>query len=240
MEMSRKIRDPGSLVEKVIDKVRQALISGELKAGQRLPPIESMAQQFGISRTAIREALNMLVALGVAKMKVGDGTYITKQFSSQAIDPLTFSLILCSKTTSELWELRKMVELGMLNIVIKKATQKDIRKMQQAISGFDGLRKNKEPDLEKLYRSELDFHFAFAKAAHNPSIERIAGTIWKIFGSSIKKSVERASNSRHHKRILEALIQKDLEEGRRAIIASLDAWEKTRLQNHSWAILHDK
>jgi len=164
--------------------------------------------------------------LGVVEIRRGDGTYITKNISAPVIDPLIFNLLLTGGTPKELLELREMLEIGMLEMVLKKVTEEDIRKMEKAIELLEEDYRRGETDREILREHDLAFHYAFADATHNPLIIKIARTIWEMFRASIERSVYFSIKKtiQKHKMILQAIKEKDVEKAKEAIYASLKEW----------------
>lgn len=226
MKIAVRLKDKTSLTQKIINHIKDALINGDLKAGEKLPPEIELGKSFGVSRTVVRESFKMLVALGITEVKQGDGTYIAKNISPTAIDPLIFSLILEDRTPQELLELREMMEVGILEIVLNKVTDKDLEKMEKAIDELEQSYRRGETNVETLTKLDLKFHYAFAKASHNSSIEKIASVIWEVFIASIKKSAQFERATVHHRRILAAIKEKNREKAREAICVSLQIWKK--------------
>lgn len=222
-----KLKDEHSLVEKILLHFKNALISRELKPGDRVPTENSLVESFGVSRTAVREAFKMLAAIGLVKSREGAGTFIAKSVTPLVIDPLVFSLIIGGETPHELLDVRKMIEVGILEVLFDKATKEDIEKIARANSELEK-HEQSGADLDQLAALDLEFHYAFAEATHNPSIVKIARTIWDLFGASIKRSVLHEKASAHHQRILQAIIEGDREKAREAIRVSLEIWEKHR------------
>jgi len=225
---SKNLGTRSSIPEKVIDEIRDALLRGVLKPGDRLPTENQLAGKFSVSRIGVREAMKMLSVMGVVEIRRGDGTYIAKNISAPMIDPFIFSLIPEKRVPQELLDLREMLEIGMLEIVLKRVTKDDLKKMEEAVELLEKDSKRAEKDGEILNEHNLAFHYAFAKATHNPMIAKIAGALWEIFAFTIKKStLKRTEESvQHHRMILEALKEKDLEKARMAIRISLKGWQK--------------
>jgi GntR family transcriptional repressor for pyruvate dehydrogenase complex len=226
LEVGVIIKEQNSLVQKIFLYVKTALIKRELQPGQKLPTENQLAQSFGVSRTAVREAFKMLAAIGVAEIKQGDGTYIAKEFSSSVIDPMIFSLIMGNRTPHELLEVRKMIEVGIMEILLDKITDEDIVKMENAITEFEHSYDTPNPNWDDLTDLDLKFHYAFAEATKNPSISKIARIIWDLFFYSIQKSVHFENANLHHRKILQAIKARDREQAREAIRISLEIWEK--------------
>jgi len=217
-----------SIPEKVIDEIRDALLRGDLKPGDRLPTETQLASNFSVSRIVVREAMKMLSAIGVVEIKRGNGTYIAKDISTSMIDPFIFGLIVGKKTPEELLDLREMLEIGILEIVLKRATKDDMEKMEEAVKLLEEDSKRAEKDSEILNEHNLAFHYAFAQATHNPMIVKIAEALWKMFAFTIKRSTLKKTEEsvQHHKMILEALKEKNSEKARVAIHTSLKGWQK--------------
>lgn len=219
------------IVQKVVNQIKEALICGDLEPGDKLPSENVLVDKFSVSRTAVREAIKMLAAIGVVEIKRGDGTFVVKDLSSNTLEPLAFTLILEQKTPYELLELREMIELGIMGVVIENVTSEDIKKMEQAIERLKG--KADSESVEDLCQADLHFHYTFAQATHNPLIEKVGRTIWDMFAPSIaramrdsKMKVEEAV--REHEMILKAVKERNIVEGMKAIYASLRAWRKDK------------
>jgi len=213
-----------SIVQEVISKIRTVLLNGYLKSGDKLPSEVELAEKLSVSRSAVREAMKILATQGVVEIKRGEGTFIVKTLSTVALDPLVFSLILDYKTPEELLELREMVEIGILNIVMEKATDEDLQKMEKTIRDFEAHCKQGTTDTQILLQDDLAFHYAFAEATHNPLIIKIARTIWEMFAPSIKKGLGRVDINKgpgQHQLILGAIKEKDFEKTKQAIRKAL-------------------
>lgn len=229
---SKNLGMGSSIPERVIDEIRDALLRGDLRPGDRLPTESQLASKFLVSRIAVREAMKMLSVMGVVEIKRGNGTYIAKNISASMIDPFIFSLIVEKKTPEELLDLREMLEIGILEIVLKRATKDDIEKMEEAVKLLEEDSKKAEKDSEILKEHNLGFHYAFAKATHNPMVVKIAEALWEIFAFTIKESTLKKTEEsvQDHKMILEALKEKDLEKAKIAIHSSLKGWQKYGVQ----------
>jgi GntR family transcriptional repressor for pyruvate dehydrogenase complex len=130
------------------------------------------------------------------------------------------------RTPHELLEVRKMIEVGIMEILLEKITEKDIENMENAILDFERSYDKANPNWDELTELDLRFHYAFADATHNSSISKIARIIWDLFAYSIHKSVRVENANAHHKRILQAIKARDREQAREAIRISLEIWEK--------------
>lgn len=219
------IRQP-SVVELIIENVKQALIRGELHAGDRLPSENELAQQMGVGRSAVREAMKVLSALGVVDIRQGDGTYIVDKPSSALLSPLVFSIILERGLDVELFELRNLIQVGYTELAAQKATEDDLARIEAAAEVLE--KYTSMPNLDKDYATQLDlaFHYAILDATHNPLVIRIGRTVEELFFSTIRSAlignIDWALKS--HRRIFEAVRQRNVSAIREAIEFSLLRW----------------
>lgn len=227
----KKLADDKSIVDKIMIEIKNSLIQGDLKLGDKLPPERELTEKYGVSRGAVREAVKMLVALGVVEIKRGDGTYITKKVPHSGLNQLIFSLIQEEGTPQELLELREMLEIGILDIILEKATEKDIQKMEKAIEALEtgytkGISDSKIPS-----KLDLEFHYAFAEATHNPLITKIFHAVIEMFEPTIEKSLRVGRGplrgAKIHRKILQAIKKRDIEKAKKAIYDSLQVWKRT-------------
>ena len=111
-----------SLVEGIIDAFRQDIIASRLRPGQRVPSEFDLAERFQVSRSAVREAMKTLQAIGVVAIRRGDGTYIVEQPSESLLNPLVFAVLLETARPAELVELRLLLEVGYCQLAATAVT----------------------------------------------------------------------------------------------------------------------
>ncbi len=232
MMKKRNLSHRFSVVQKIINHVRDELIEGLLKSGDRLPSEKELASKFSVSRNAVREAMKMLKATGVVEIRQGRGTCIATNISSPVVDSLIFSLILDDGTPENLLELREMLEIGILEILMKNATQRDIEKMEKAIKLMEKDDERGERNRKIIENHDLSFHHAFVGATHNHLIVKIAKTIWKMFAPSIGKSSQYTLEKTVgvHRDIIQGIKERNLEKTKAAIYSSLEAWREDQKQ----------
>ncbi len=218
-----------TVVQEVVSRIKTVLLKGDLSRGDRLPSEVELVERLSVSRSAVREAIRILATQGLVTVKRGEGTFIEQKLSTVTLDPLVFSLILDGKTPEELLELREMLEVGILDILMAKATKEDIRKMEKAVRVFEGDYGQGVTVARILCEHDLAFHRAFAEATHNPLIVKIAKTIWEMFTPSIEKGLKRSDKNKgpgEHRLILEAIIERDFEKAKQAIHKALRTWRE--------------
>lgn len=162
-----------SVVQQVIDRLTQAMIQKELRPGDKLPPEIELASMLGVGRNSVREAIKVLTSFGVLETKRPEGTFVSNGFSEIMIDPLLYGIILDqTDSLDELKELREIIDLGILNLAVKKATEEDIEllseKLQDLRTALD------MADAGAILAADDNFHEAISTAAHNSLSAKIA------------------------------------------------------------------
>jgi GntR family transcriptional regulator, transcriptional repressor for pyruvate dehydrogenase complex len=159
----------------VIAQIRQAIFSGRFQPGDRLPTEREMAQQFGVSRVTVRDALRALETNGLIRVKVGGqgGPYVAEPDVSLLSDSLGTHLQLRGTTFRELAEARLALETTAARLAAERATDQDLVALQAAILG--PLRPpdagpTPAPAGTGTAAISLDFHTALVTAAHNRAL----------------------------------------------------------------------
>jgi GntR family transcriptional repressor for pyruvate dehydrogenase complex len=218
-----KILRTSRLYEQIIEQIEGSILSGELKAGDQLPAERELAVKFGVSRTAVREAVKALREKGLVEAFSGRGTFITNG-TSQAIRQ---SLDLMMKIGQpdgglHLAEMRLILEPGIAALAATRVEEQHLTAMREAIAVMDAARQDPDAFIE----ADLDFHLALAEAAANPMIlsllDSIVGLLreqrLRIF--NVEGGPERGQF--HHRRILAAIESRDAERARQAMHAHLE------------------
>ncbi len=207
------------------------MINGELKSGQRVPSEAELGAQFGVGRSAIREAMKVLRALGVVRIQQGDGTYIVDEPSPVMLNPLIFAIILETEVSDDLVQLRRLVEIGYCDLASQHATEEDWTRIELAQRQLETQAALTSPDYEKLARLDLDFHRAILAASHNPLVARIALAVEEMFFASMRNTYVYVTDNheqaiRFHRNIMQAVREGDLEQIRVAVETSLVYWKE--------------
>jgi len=219
--------DNNSVVDKVVKQITDAIFQGELKPGDKIPTELELIETLQVGRNSVREAIKMLLALGILEIRRGDGTYITESIQPSVLDPLIYSVILQQSSKLEILELRETLEVDILELAIDKATKEDINKLKKLLDEADKAFSNN--DYQRLTEMDLEFHFVLIEIADNQLLGRITKGIMQLFFSSIKKTLENKElvdkeYNRNHKDILSLIINKDKNNIKKVIKKSLEDW----------------
>ena len=210
------------LFEQIVKQVEDSILNGQMKPGDQLPAERDLAQRFGVSRTAVREAVKTLREKGLVEAYSGRGTFITNG-TSQAIRQSLDLMIRINQQegSAHLAELRQVLEPEIAALAAPRIEEQLLSTMREAVAIMD--RNLHEPDA--YVEADLDFHLALAEAAGNPLILSLLDSIVGLLREqrsrifNVDGGPERGQF--HHKRILAAIEARDPEAAREAMRAHL-------------------
>ncbi len=217
-----KIVRSSRLYEQIVQQVEDSIVKGVLKPGDQLPPERELAQQFGVSRTAVREAVKALREKGLVEAYPGRGTFITDG-TSYAIRQSLDRMIKIGQTEGSgyLVEVREILEPEIAALAATRADDENLAAMREAVAVMDAARQDSDAFIE----ADLDFHLALAEAAANPLILTLIDSIVGLLREQrtriflVEGGPDRGQY--HHKRVLEAVEHRDPIGAREAMKAHL-------------------
>jgi GntR family transcriptional regulator, transcriptional repressor for pyruvate dehydrogenase complex len=210
------------LYEQIVHQIEESILNGKLKPGDQLPPERELAQQFGVSRTAVREAVRALHQRGLVEAYSGRGTFVTNGTSQAIRNSLDLIMKISQPVGSGyLVEVREILEPEIAALAAVRSEESHLAMMREAIDVMD----RAGDDGAAFIEADLDFHLALAEAAANPLILSLIDSIGEILREQRLRIfyVEGgpARGQFHHKRILKAVEQRDSEKAREAMHAHL-------------------
>lgn len=215
----------GSVVSLVMERIKEALITKELKPGDYLPSETELTKNLGVSKSSVREAVKMLQAMGVVEVRRGQGTTIRKHLRSDYISPMIFQLILESGYPQDLVELRIMFEPAFTIMAMERATNEDMERIKKTFERFESSIQAGTQAAEE----DISFHIEILHTTKNPLVILIGETIFQLFKPSISISMKSIPEIalKDHKRILEAFCKKDEVLLRKAVLKSYEGWKRS-------------
>lgn len=168
-----------TLSQEIQQKIEDAIIDKTFQPGQKLPTEKEMCEMFAVSRTALREALQMLSARGLINVRKGSGTYIEDYHPDHVIKPmhLYLQLNLDKNYLGHIVNVRKMIEPSIAKLAAKNRTEIDINKFEKNLAD---LAKCADDDFKKEGLLDRDFHMLIANARGNPMIPMMVEPIFQI------------------------------------------------------------
>jgi GntR family transcriptional regulator, transcriptional repressor for pyruvate dehydrogenase complex len=217
-----------ALTDEAIEKIKAMIVSGTLRAGDRLPKEADLAADLGLSRSSLREAVKALSLVNILDVRRGDGTYVTSLEPPVLLEVLSFIVDFHRDTSVlEFLRVRRILEPAATAMAAERITPED----------SDGLRKlldslGPAPDAEELVANDLEFHRRIAACSGNSVLYSLLETlsrpttrarVWR--GLTQPDAIARTLAE--HRAILDALTSHDPEVARSwstVHIASVEQW----------------
>ena len=192
----------------IIGQIRDAVLSGQLKPGDRLASEKELVSQFDVSKATLREALRALEVMGLVESRKGasGGVFITQVELQTTIHSMMNFLHFQSLSISEITMIRFMLEPNIARLVVAKISEEDLETLQSFIN-------SEESDIRNNKKKDIGFHRYLARITNNSMLILIVDFIESHL-DEIKQSLDLSAgfyaNVRDaHRRILECLAAKD-------------------------------
>lgn len=205
--------------EQVVAYVRGLIESGALHSGDRLPTERELAARLGVSRPTVRAGLRALATLGVVRSRRGSGTFITEGPPALGGEPLSFLAALHGFTREEMYEVRRILEVGAAGLAAERATCDQVNTLAEGVAGmfasFD--------DPQAFFSHDIRFHRTVGLASGNRIMASLAEMISGLYHDYRRDTAALASEREMHeaadahRRICEAIRRRDPQLARNAM-----------------------
>jgi len=181
-----------SLTDDAIDQIKQMIVAGRLRPGDRLPREQDLAELLGLSRGTLREAVRALTAMKVVDVRRGDGTYVTSLAPELMLEALNFVVDLHrDDTVLHFLEVRSFIEPESTARAAMHANQNLLRTLAELVAEAEQLSRAEVVDHERLMVNDQRFHAAINTAGGNPVAAAIlAATAGVTSRARIARSVD--------------------------------------------------
>lgn len=171
-------------------RITDALISGELKPGDKIPTEVEFSENLGVSRNAVREALKVLVAFGVLEIRRSEGTFVVEEYNDKLLNPLLYGLILSEHSMEELLEVKIAIANSVLYLAILNTSDEEVRQLREYGMEFKRVMNETPADIEKMYQVSKRFNEYLSEMAHNRMLYQLDSIIRKIASFTRHKAIE--------------------------------------------------
>jgi DNA-binding FadR family transcriptional regulator len=211
----------GKGFEKVFAFLRERLLKGSLRPGDRLVPERDLAAQLGVSRPIVREALRALTVLGVVEIRGRLGTIVRRPDLSVLNDFFTFALAQQADIIDDVMQARIAIECQAIRLAAERATVSDFEKLQRALARIvDTI---DDPDAGAV--ADFEFHRTVVSAGKSETLivlyssmsgilqhsHRGRRDLLKVFDTMKTYLIE------DHRRIFDAIVGRDPEHAERVL-----------------------
>ncbi|WP_423407726.1 FadR/GntR family transcriptional regulator [Heyndrickxia sp. MSNUG] len=230
----KKIK-PKKIYEEVAEAIHGMIRSGQLKPGDKLDSVQQLAENFQVGRSAIREALTALRAMGLIEIRQGEGTYVREFETSQISFPLSTAILMNPEDTAHLLEVRKILEAGTVFSAAEKRTDIQLKAMEDALEEMK--RANGNEELGE--KADLQFHLAIAESSQNPLLISLMNHVSGLMGETMKEtrrlwlySKQTTTDRLHdeHYAIYQAIKEQDAETARSLMLSHIESVEDILLK----------
>lgn len=181
----------------VFENLREAILEGKLKPGQRLMEVQ-LAEQLGVSRTPVREAIRKLELEGLVVMLPRKGAYVANMSLKDILDVL---------------EVRASLEGLAASLAAERISEDDINKLKDISEQFK--KSTMESDVDALLKQDVEFHECIFKATNNKKLIQLINSLWEQvyrFRVTYMSDYDSSLNIvEEHRCLLEAIIKGDSE-----------------------------
>lgn len=219
------------LYEQVADAIEQQIMKKKLLPGDRLDSVEQLSKSYDVGRSAIREALMSLQAKGLIEIRHGEGTFVRHLSTDDITIQMPPSSLFNKKDIKEIFEIRELLELGVIEKAAVRRSQDDLLCLQHALHTMN------EALTDHQASSDADFlfHTTIAKAADNQLLVTMLEHISKPLADQIQQTrvLLAATNPpaleqlhKEHAAIYEAIEKQDGKAAKEAMSRHLATVEK--------------
>ncbi|MEP7024032.1 MAG: FadR/GntR family transcriptional regulator [Actinomycetota bacterium] len=223
-----------ALTDEAIEKIKAMIVSGTLRAGDRLPKEADLAAELGLSRSSLREAVKALSLVNILDVRRGDGTYVTSLEPAVLLEALTFIVDFHrDSTVLEFLQVRRILEPAATAMAAERITPAQCDELRSLLDSL-----GPEPDTEALVANDLEFHRRIAACSGNSVLVSLLETLpgpttrARIWRGLTQQGATQRTLSEHHA-ILDALASHDPEVARSwstVHIAAVEQWLASVLQ----------
>jgi GntR family transcriptional repressor for pyruvate dehydrogenase complex len=193
-----------SLQSQVYAKLKEQLVSGVWKTGEKLPSEHELCALFGVSRVTVRAAIQQLVILGMVETRHGGGTFVRNLSAIENVDNLhPLMQISRNQDLITVLEYRKIIEKGTIGLVREKVTDQDIAFLEDTLRIMISA-----GDLTAYSEADLAFHHHLARMTANPIIIKVYELISEILTTAmydLASLIGREIAPASHRKIIDAL-----------------------------------
>ncbi len=198
------------------------LLSGQVAPGERIPSERQLAQDLGVGRSAVREAIKSLALLGLVEVRQGDGTYLWRIDTGLPIQKIEWGLLLGVKRTHDLVEARRHLELVVAGLAAERRDEAAVLILRELFAEMEAA----ASDPDRFVNADVAFHLRIAEATGNEVLFRMMSSISELLRDWIARVMRVEANFRpslaEHQAVLAAIVAGDADAARSAMLAHMD------------------
>jgi len=220
------------LSDEIVGRIETLILEGVFRPGERLPAERALAEEFGVSRPSVREAIQKLAARGILLSRHGGGTFVSESLGSSFRDPMIELLEHSLDAHRDLIEFRHTLEGSCAFYAAQRATEPDRARLKAAFERVQEsyLRQGRISRAEEG-RNDALFHLAIAEASHNAVLLHTIRSLFELLERNVVTNIggmhPHGSEVRdkllaQHEALYQAIMDRRAEDARSLACAHLD------------------
>ncbi|MFE2557859.1 FadR/GntR family transcriptional regulator [Streptomyces sp. NPDC059352] len=210
-----------AVTDEAIGKIKDMIVSGRLRPGEKLPREADLASELGLSRSSLREAVKALALMNVLDVRQGDGTYTTSLSPALLLEALSFIVDFHQDdSVLDLFEVRRILEPAATGLAAERMSEDDRVELGKVLESVQAA-----ATVEELVAADLEFHRRIALGAGNPVL---ASLVDNMSAPTVRARIWRGATE-------QGALERTLAE-HRAIYGAIMARDRQLAQ--SWALVH--
>ena len=169
----------------VTEQLKERIITGTYKTGEKLPNETALCESFGVSRITVREALKKLNMMGILDIRQGRGTFVKPVDLSLFMKPLYQLIDFEDVDIESIYSARKYLETGTASMAAEKRTEEDVARLGEILGKLKEAIETE--DLIAIEGFDSQFHLEVAKTARNPILYACLEAIEEINRTCLKR-----------------------------------------------------
>lgn len=206
----RRVGRPAGLTQVVRDEIENLIVSRNLPAGSKLPTEKEVADQLGVGRSSVREAMRALEEKGIIEVVQGKGSFVRNEPYRGIKAQLQFLINFEDHPCAALTELRLMLEVGLVRLAAVRADEEDLERLHEHLEKLAGA-----STLEEMVKAGANFHLSLVKAAKNgfaaTLYEAVTQLINEVYRDLERTEEQKLQSYREHEEIYRAIVARDPE-----------------------------
>lgn len=175
------------LSDAIVRQIESMILEGSLKAGDALPPERTLAEQFGVSRPSLREAIQKLAARGLLTSRQGGGTYVSDQLEASFSTPWQSMVASHPELRRDVLEFRRLLEGTSARMAAERATEADLRRLGDVVERLKSAHAAR--DLSAVSKADTALHQAIADAAHNAMFSHVLASLFSMMRTHVHDNI---------------------------------------------------
>ncbi|WP_209700818.1 FadR/GntR family transcriptional regulator [Clostridium algifaecis] len=167
--------------EQVIEQIKNMIVDGTLKRGDRLPSERELVENLEVSRTSVREAIRALQIMGLIECKQGEGNFIKENFENTLLEPISIMFMLQQSDPEQILDVRKIIETETAALAAERITEEQLDELKKLTESFQVCRNENEN-----VKFDKQFHYKIAKASANLLIVNILNAMSSLMDSFLE------------------------------------------------------